>query len=342
MADLLTRCGTVLAEDVFSVIFGYAPTELDLYLLHTGIMWRDNMSGIYFDYTLIKDSDSTQVTAPPVWEFHQETQEIRIAQQAALQLLCTYFKGLDKIIPIIPSVPRAIPYGYSEFNYTSKSQSQHNTQFCLRFSNKIEFVGYPLPLVASFKGAIDNSTPCLRKLQYHLEQYKYLGAENVIFTPDSIMIDLNAAFSKEQFAVFKYFTGMSFVSDFKNWVKSFINESSNDTFVELLQNIDRESTIEEIIFEVIVLCVMNRDLIYMGILPYECIQTIIKPMMSPRIKDSVFDKIHYAARLISCFEEVECIKKHIEQNVDELLHHMYSVIIPSDIPVLSFKRNYDN
>ena len=196
-----------------------------------------------------------------------------------------------------------------------------------------------MPLVASFKGAIDNSTPCLRKLQYHLEQYKYLGAENVIFTPDSIMIDLNAAFSKEQFAVFKYFTGVSSVSDFKNWVKSFINESSNDTFVELLQNIDRESTIEEIIFEVIVLCVMNRDLIYMGILPYECIQTIIKPMMSPHIKDSVFDKIHYAARLISCFEEVECIKKHIEQNVDELLHHMYSVIIPSDIPVLSFKRN---
>ena len=121
MTDLLTRCGTVLAEDVFSVVFGYAPTELDLHLLHTGIIWRASMNSIYyFDYTFIKDDvHPTQVTkmAPSVWEFHQENQEIRIEQLTALQLLCTYFKGLDKIIPIIPSAPRAIPAGYSELNY---------------------------------------------------------------------------------------------------------------------------------------------------------------------------------------------------------------------------------
>ena len=91
MSDLLVRCGTFLTEDVFYAIFGIKPTDNELKLLHRGVLLRYNLIILYRDHVILQEILSTS---------DNDTHEIRMSHQVALELLCTYFTGLDKIIKI--------------------------------------------------------------------------------------------------------------------------------------------------------------------------------------------------------------------------------------------------
>ena len=99
MADLLVRCGTFLTEDVFYAIFGIKPTDNELNLLHRGILLRYNLI-LYRRSILTKETIST-----PKHDIHA----ISISHKVALELLCTYFTGLDKIIKIQIAKTRYLP-----------------------------------------------------------------------------------------------------------------------------------------------------------------------------------------------------------------------------------------
>ena len=90
MADLLVRCGTFLTEDVFYAIFGIKPIDNELNLLHRGILLRYNLI-LYRQHMIPEETISL-----PKYDIRA----ISISHKVALELLCTYFTGLDEIIKI--------------------------------------------------------------------------------------------------------------------------------------------------------------------------------------------------------------------------------------------------
>ena len=340
MVDLLTRCGMVLTEDMFSIIFNTVPNQLHLNLVHTGIIFRHNLKIVMNRYDMC-------------WYFDHAKQEIRIAKTVALQLLCTYFKGLDKIIPIEQLAnKRSLPAAYSQVIYFDKDDIGQ-----INYNHKIEYKEYPLPLVVSVREAISNPTPCLYKLQLSLLGYDCIGARRMILTPDSIKINLNTTFTEHQLAVFEYFTGFDCVVSFKQWVKQlikqdnngFLTKQDNDGFIYQVLQLSAKSGlsrnqrvvfINEFMFAINMLAVMHRDAMLMGLYAYELIQTIIKPiiMASLHIEEEDFNQLHYYARLTSCFAEVEAMKTYVSDNVITMLKLLYSGIITDYNSVLSFTR----
>ena len=317
MADILTRCGAVLTEDVFYTVFGIKPTHHHLRLLHRGILLRDSLMLLY-QKSMNPDKDNSN----QIW-LRPHPQEIRISHQAALELLCTYFQGLDKIVKIKPSEPKWLPGG--AFNLVNRS-----TNLC--FTNKISLIEYPLPLRLSFIDSIYKSTEVLLNLQKFLSEHKYIGIKGVQLS-GPINLNLNSL-AGDDLKIFQYFTGYEYVADFKEWVNKLLTPPINDNRLSTLLYLANSRDVQEqFILIMIAMSVSNRDFTLLRREPYQLMKTGFKQVLFPKFDSDIFDKLHDYAQLMSSFLQYDSREKEVLDEVKENLHNTYINII-SDNDVL--------
>ena len=317
MADILTRCGAVLTEDVFYTVFGIKPTHHHLRLLHRGILLRDNL--LLYQQSIINpdrnNSDESWVRPHP--------EEIRMSHQVVLELLCTYFQGLDKIVQIKPSEPKWLPGG--AFNLV------YNCTY-LYFTNKISLIEYPLPLRVSFIDSIYKSTDVLLNLQKFLSEHKYIGIKGVQLSRP-INLDLNSL-TEYDLKIFQYFTGYDNVVDFKEWVNKLLTPPIKDNrLLTLLKLANSKDVQEQFILIMIAMSVSNRDFTLLSREPYQLMKTGFKQVLFPKFDSDIFDKLHDYAQLMSSFLQYDSREKEVLDEVKENLHNTYINII-SDNDVL--------
>ena len=323
IADLLNRCGVVLTEDIFFAIFGVKPEQQHVCLLHRGILLRRVL--------INADNDAQQNTSLKNW--HNIHYEIRIAQQTALQLICTYFIGLDKIIKITPSnSPRVIPAGFSQINYDAD-----NVQQVIRVSNEVELIEYPVTLVGSFIDAISNSTPFLYQLQKKLCSVcsDSCLTSNIVFTQDTFN-NLSNFMDDKNKMIIKYVTGYDEVEQFQSWISTIKKEvCDKDTIIlSILNSSTREYSISFLIFIVLLVGRFKRDITILRYNTEKYMKEYLRQQLSPYIKLALFSSIYQAGQLVASFTECEHTDIAISNVVYHKLESMYSKILPhNDITV---------
>ena len=330
MADILTRCGAVLTEDVFYTVFGIKPTHHHLRLLHRGILLRDGLMLLYQQSMINPNDDATNDDATNDDETNDDEicmriniQAIRMSHQVALELLCTYFQGLDKIVKIKPSALKWLPGG--AFNIVYKSTT-------LRFTNKISLIEYPLPLRVSFTESIYKSTEALLNLQKFLSKHNYIGINGVTLS-GPINLDLNSLVG-DDLKIFQYFTGYDNVVDFKEWVNELLTPPINDNRLSTLLYLANSRDVQEqFILIMIAMSVSNRDFTLLRREPYQLMKKGFKQVLFPKFDSDIFDKLHDYAQLMSSFLQYDNREKEVSSEVEENLRNTYINII-SDNDVL--------
>ena len=313
MADILTRCGAVLTEDVFHTVFEIKPTCHHLRLLHRGVLLRDNLMSLY-QKSINPDNHSNES-----W-LRIKPQEIRMSHQAALELLCTYFQGLDEIVKIKPSVPKWLPGGALHLVY-------HFTN--LYFTNKISLIEYPLPLRVSFIDSIYKSTEVLLNLQKFLSEHKYIGIKGVQLS-GPINLNLNSL-AGDDLKIFQYFTGYDNVVDFKEWVNKLLTPPIKDNrLYTLLDLAETKDVQKQFILIMIVMSVSNRDFTLLRREPYQLMKKSFKQVLFPKFDSDIFDKLHDYAQLMSSFLQYDNREKEVLDEVEENLRNTYINIISDD------------
>ena len=327
MADILTRCGAVLTEDVFYTVFGIKPTHHHLRLLHRGILLRDGLMLLYQQSMINPNDDATNddatnddATNDDEICMRTNTQEIRISHQVALELLCTYFQGLDEIVKIKPSEPKWLPGG--AFNLCYKRVQ-------LNFTNKISLVEYPLPLRVSFIDSTYKSTKVLLNLQKFLSEHKYIGIKGVQLS-GPINLNLNSL-AGDDLKIFQYFTGYDNVVDFKEWVNKLLTPPIKDNRLSTLLDLAETKDVQkQFILIMIVMSVSNRDFTLLRREPYQLMKKGFKQVLFPKFDSDIFDKLHDYAQLMSSFLQYDNREKEISSEVEENLHNTYISIISDD------------
>ena len=318
MADILTRCGAVLTEDVFYTVFGIKPTHHHLKLLHRGILLIDNLMSLYQKSIINPDNDNSNKS----W-VRQNPEEIRLSHQVALEVLCTYFQGLDEIVKIKPSEPKWLPGG--AFNLA------HNFAR-LYFINKISLIEYPLPLRVSFIDSIYKSTDVLLNLQKFLSEHKYIGIKGVTLS-GPINLDLNSL-AGDDLKIFQYFTGYDNVVDFKEWVNKLLTPPIKDNRLSTLLSLAETKDVQkQFMLIMIAMSVSNRDFTLLRREPYQLMKKSFKQVLFPKFDSDIFDKLHDYAQLMSSFLQYDNREKEVSSEVEENLRNTYINII-SDNDVL--------
>ena len=318
MTDILTRCGAVLTEDVFHTVFGIKPIHHHLRLLHRGILLRDNLMLLYQQSITnldINNSNKSWVRSHP--------QEIRMSQQVALELLCTYFQGLDKIVKIKPLATKWLPGGAFNLNYKRTK---------LNFTNKISLIEYPLPLRVSFIDSIYDSTDVLLNLQKFLSKHKYIGIKGVQLS-GPINLDFNSL-TEYDLKIFQYFTGYEDVVDFEEWVNKLLTPPIKDNRLSTLLGLAETKDVQkQFMLIMIAMSVSNRDFTLLRREPYQLIKTGFKQVLFPTFDSDIFNKLHDYAQLMSSFVQYDNREKEVLDEVQINLHNTYTNII-SDNDVL--------
>ena len=317
MADILTRCGAVLTEDVFYTVFGIKPTHHHLKLLHRGILLRDNLM-LYQQSIINPDNDNSNKS----W-VRQNPEEIRLSHQVALEVLCTYFQGLDKIVKIKPSAPKELIVGGFDLTYNNSK---------LSFTNEISLIEHPLPLRVSFTESIYKSTKVLLNLQKFLSEHKYIGIKGVQLS-GPINLDLNSL-AGDDLKIFQYFTGYDNVVDFKEWVNKLLTPPIKDNRLSTLLDLAETKDVQEqFILIMIAMSVSNRDFTLLRREPHQLIKKGFKQVLFPKFDSDIFDKLHDYAQLMSSFLQYDNREKEVSSEVEENLRNTYINII-SDNDVL--------
>ena len=310
MADLLVRCGTFLTEDVFYAIFGITPTDNELKLLHRGILLRYNLI-LYRKSIIPEETISTH---------KYNIYEIRISHKVALELLCTYFTGLDKIIKIQTAKTQYTP---TIAINTGKSKRKK-----LEFINRVGVVEHPLPLRVSFIDATYHSTPVLLKLQKKLANHRHIGAKDIRLGK-IINLDFDS-FTEEDLKIFQYFTGYETVDQFEKWCDEILVDAVHDKrLYEILESAQYKSTKRKYMFLISILSTSSVDSTLLRREPYQFIKKDMRKEF-PGIENDVFDKAHDYAQLISSFQQYRCRNITLSNVVYEILSVMYAKIISDD------------
>ena len=318
MSNILIKCGTTLTESVFLMVFGFAPQERHIKLLHRGLILRDITC-----YGVLN------------WFLLSGAQETRVAEETVLQLLCTYFKGLDQIIAIQPSVKRVIPSTVYKVSYTEDTPLQYQPKN-LYFSNEREIKQYPFPLVVSFLDAISHSTPFLYKIQIVLDEYQHIGASNLLLNKEDIISSLTT-FKEEYNLYLEYFTGYRSVKEFSKFVDELVVLLKDDDTLYAILDDDTDDK-NKIIYILMILMVMDRDLIIKGLNPFLIIKQYIKPIISPYLQEGLFDKIYSCAQRGASFIAFKYRGIIVDDRVKEILDNMYKGLLPNDKCIVRLQR----
>ena len=321
--ELFMQCGIFLTEDVFSVIFHTKVTMRHIHLLQRGVILRKNMN-ILINRT--RDNKSINIG-----------QGIRIAQKTALQLLCTYFTGLDKIIPIKESI-KVIPNACSQINFFDKITRQNNN---LHVSLGVELREYPLPLVESFIDALStHSTNMLLLLQEYVCTNKCIGVSNAVLEIPDIKCDI-ISLANNKLDIFQYFTGHESLKRFQQWVDMLIKQPrENDLMYELLSSDEDIHYKHKAIFIVLMLVMSRRDCIIMRKDADYCIEIFIKPVFSDISSTYDFDRLYSYAKLLSAPLEHQYLNMRIASTLKQSIQVFYHNVIPSN--ALPFVMNNED
>ena len=223
----------------FYAIFGIKPTDNELKLLHRGILLRYTLIVLYREHMILKE------TTPDY-----DIRAISISHKVALELLCTYFTGLDKIIKIQTAETQYTP---TIAINTGKAQRKK-----LEFINRVGLVEHPLPLRVSFIDAIYHSTPVLLKLQKKLANHRYIGAKDIRLGT-IINLDFDS-FTEEDLKIFQYFTGYETVDQFEKWCDEILVDAVHDErLYEILESAQDKSIKRKYMFLISILSTSSVD-----------------------------------------------------------------------------------
>ena len=325
IVELLTRCGTVLTEDVLYAIFNFTITDRHLSLLHRGIVLRNSIVLIHNSYNKNSGYTSNRII------FTLNQHQIRIAQKTALQLLCTYFKGLDSIVKISSSRIHTLPTSYISINNIIEETTaiQQNVNYRLLIGNEINLIEYPLQLGVSCMDAITNSTYILYSLQQVVCNNRYIGAANILLNQQSLNINFNAEITSNELGILCYFTGFDCVTDFKEWVDDLLEFPIDDMLVrELLKHETETLLIYNIIFTILAIPIIRRDNIIMGFEPHEFIEISAKEQLLSHIPPSLFTILHEYAQMVSAPTEFNYRNTVVAKDIKTIVSVMYNDIIP--------------
>ena len=323
--ELFMQCGIFLTEDVFSVIFHTKVTMRHIHLLQRGVILRKNMN-VFINRK--QDNKSINIQ-----------QGIRIAQKTSLQLLCTYFTGLDKIIPIKESI-KVIPNACSYICYSDKIIHKN---IDLDVSLGVELREYPLPLVESFIDALStHSTNMLLLLQEYLCTNRCIGISNAVLEISDIKCDI-ISLVNNKLDIFQYFTGHESLKRFQQWVDMLIKQPrENDLMYELLSSDEDIHYKHKAIFIVLMLVMSRRDCIIMGKDADYCIEIFIKPVFSDISATYDFDRLYSYAKLLSAPLEHQYLNMRIASTLKQSIQVFYHNVIPSNALPFVINNEYSS
>ena len=326
MVELLIRCGMVLTEEVFSAIFGVWPQTRHIGLLHRGIIFRDKLCNL-------KNK----------WSYTIGTQEIRVAQKTALQLLCTYFKGLDKLILIQPADVKIIPNGYSNIivpQIVIDGISLSNDS--INISDEVELIEYPIQLAVNFTNSVKHSTNMMLLLQQHIYSNAYIGIADVVLTKSDITYDIDYL-ATNKLAIFQYFTGFDSVENFKDWIVMLFRQDSEkgDLVSEILHSDKGILYKANRVFIILFMVIMRRDCRMLRIDLEHHIELCFKDIFE-YINCNELDRLHKYAQVLSAYMEYESLIIKLEPQLDRLISKLYSGVLPDNPSTFSINEKNGN
>ena len=326
MIELLIRCGMVLTEEVFSAIFGISLETHHMCLLHRGIIFRGKL------YNLKNK-----------WIYNIDTQEIRVAQKTALQLLCTYFQGLDKLVLIKPADVKIIPNGYSNI---IAPQIVIDKKFLLEeiinISDEVELREYPIQLAVNFTNSLKHSTNIMLSLQQHIYSNKYIGIADVVLTKSDMTYGIDYL-ATNKLAIFQYFTGFDSVENFKDWVVMLFRQESEkgDLVSEILHSDKGILYKANRVFIILFMVIMRRDCRMLRIDLERHIELCFKDIFE-YINCNELDRLHKYAQVLSAYMEYESLIIKLEPNLDRLISKLYSGVLPGNPSTFSVGEENGN
>ena len=326
IVEFLLRCGLVLTEEVFSVIFGLDANNFhNQKLLQTGIALQ---TVIHHGKISVDDANRHIINTKNgnSLSFDNSSQEHRVSTYRTLQLLCTYFKGLEDLIVIKTLQPKIIKSGCFS---TDRNIDTVERRW---FSTDAQVVEYPLRLVKSCIEALDSSTRESYILQLKLNQLNYIGANNIIFSSDNTPLTIHIKYiTADEMTIFRYFTGYSSIEGFTSWVdENFVELSDNKLSDILLLAQKVPYSTYDIIYLILKLSTAIRDFIVMRLILNIDAKKVLKAIMCPKMDDVMFSYIYEYANIMVSFIEHKIRRFSISQDVKKLILYMYCNILPSN------------
>ena len=323
IVEFLLRCGLVLTEEVFMAIFGLKIDDYSIALLKTGIALQSALHPNKI--SIINNMHSLQIENGNTILFNQHSQEHRVSLQISLQLLCTYFKGLEKVISIKAPTPTIIKSG--SFKCTNVLDTCSDV---LEFDTEITLKEYQPQLVNSFVEAVDNPTNESYALHIALKEHRYISINEVRLSLDMPLTCCISNISDMKY--FHYFTDGKSINEFKMWVKekfTNIKDSRLNNILYIAQKVPYST--EDIIYSILKLSIAKRDLIIIGIVLDDSIKAMLKTLMCPNMDATLFDKIYEYVAIIASLEEHKHMRYYVEEKVKkEIVGPMYYDVIPKD------------
>ena len=323
IVEFLLRCGLVLTEEVFMAIFGLKIDDYSIALLKTGIALQSALHPNKI--SIINNIHSLQIENGNTILFNQHSQEHRVSLQISLQLLCTYFKGLEKVISIKAPTPTIIKSG--SFKCTNVLDTCSDV---LEFDTEVTLKEYQPQLVNSFVEAVDNPTNESYALHIALKEHRYISINEVRLSLDMPLTCCISNISDMKY--FHYFTDGKSINEFKMWVKekfTNIKDSRLNNILYIAQKVPYST--EDIIYSILKLSIAKRDLIIIGIVLDDSIKAMLKTLMCPNMDATLFDKIYEYVAIIASLEEHKHMRYYVEEKVKkEIVGPMYYDVIPKD------------
>ena len=325
IVEFLLRCGLVLTEEVFSVIFGLDANNFhNQKLLQTGIALQ---TVIHHGKISVDDANRHIINTKNgnSLSFDNSSQEHRVSTYRTLQLLCTYFKGLEDLIVIKTLPPKIIKSGCFSTDRSINTGRRW-------FSTDAQVVEYPLRLVKSCIEAIDSSTRESYILQLKLDQLNHIGDNNIIFSSDNTPLTIHIKYiTADEMTIFRYFTGYSSIEEFTSWVdENFVELSDNKLSDILLLAQKVPYSTYDIIYLILKLSTAIRDFIVMRLILNIDAKKVLKAIMCPKMDAVMFYHTYEYAKIMASVIEHKIRRFSISKDVKQLILYMYCNILPSN------------
>ena len=267
-------------------------------------------------------------------------QEYRISIQRSLELLCEYFIGLEKVITIKAPVPPKINSGYCT---TSRNIVDQRTQ---SFNTGVELREYPMQLVNSVIEAVDNPTNESYALHIALKEHRNIGASGISFDVNTPLTTSIKEITQSEMNIFQYFTGSKSIEEFRVWARELCSNIQDDRLIDILLLAQQGLSyyyIEDVIYAILVICIVIRDFMMLRIKLNDIIKQSIQDNLFSNMNAELFTKLYGYAKIIVSLEEYKIRRIEVKDSIaTEILWPMYHNIIPSTADKFTVNTKYNS
>ena len=334
MIELLLTCGLILTEDTFSALVGSKVNDRNIMLLKTGILIRHAMRGVKLD-----KSNMDNITPSVNTCCDLNNQEYRISVQRSLELLCEYFIGLEKIITIKAPVPTKINSGYCTTKYNTDMQTQN-------FNTSVELREYPIQLVNSVIEAVDNPTNESYALHIALKEHQNIGASGISFDVNTPLTTSIKEITQSEMNIFQYFTGNKSIEEFRVWARKLCSNIQDGRLSDILLLAQQGLSyyyIEDVVYAILVICIVIRDFMMLRIKLNDIIKQSIQDNLFSNMNAELFTKLYRYAKIIVSLEEYKIRRIEVKDSIaTKILWPMYHNIIPSTADKFTVNTKYNS